>query len=240
MNYIYPTASTTAIFINGYHIEQAYQIQYKEATSKIPIYGYNDYYFSKVAIGRSMVQGVMVINYIFAGYLNSILDSKYVKNSVFVPKLYNYGLEYRPAKDYKDNLKDKISSELKTELPPNGSAEEKAARAQYIASLLTKDAATRNKTIESLNEFWSSESKTIDTGRQMESPLSIDSKNLTLDIYYQDPKYQTWFVRFDNVHFFETSQVISQAGAEGSSDPLYEIYNWIASKRTIQLVKQVV
>lgn len=241
MTHIYPTASTTAIFLNGIHIEQAYQLQYKESVKKIPIYGYDDYYYSKIAVGRAISQGVLVLNYVFAGYLNAVIDSKYVKNSAFIPKLYNYGTEYRPeSKDKFNLLKNSIKKNLKTELPPNGTAQEKAARAAYIASLLTKDAGTRNKTIEALNDFWGEGAKSIEDDMYMESPLSVDSKKLTLDVYYQDPKYQTWFLRFDNVSFFETSQVISQAGAEGSSDPLYEIYNWIASKKTIKLVKQVV
>ena len=238
MTFLYPTASTVAIFSNGYHIEQAYQIQYKETVNKIPIYGYNDYNYSKIAVGRTLVQGVLVINYIFAGYLNALLDASYKKNDSFVPRLYNYNI-VETDESQKIKLKERIKSNIRTELPPNSSSEERAARASYIASLLTKDNATREATIESLNEFWQSQDTKF-APTDLGSPLSIENNTITLDVYYQDPKYQTWFVRFDNVHFFESTQAISQAGAEGSSDPLYEVYSWIASKKTIKLIKEVV
>lgn len=239
MTFLYPTASTVAIFAGGYHIEQAYQIQYKETVNKIPIYGYNDYTYSKIAVGRTLVQGILVINYIFGGYLNAVLDSTYKKNNSFVPRLYNYNL-IEESKEQKTNLKKSIMGSLKTELPPNGTNEERAARASYIAGLLTKDASTRKQTREGLLDFWSQETQQKNNFTDLVSPLNVDSDKITLDIYYQDPKFQTWFVRFDNVHFFETTQSISQAGAEGSSDPLYEIYNWIASKKTIKLIKEVI
>lgn len=237
MTFLYPTASTVAVFANGFHIEQAYQIQYKETVNKIPIYGYNDYTYSKIAVGRTIVQGVFVINYIFGGYLNAVLDSRYKTNNSFVPRLYNYGLiENTPSQEA--SLKKNIMKTIKTELPPNGSEDERAARASYIASLLTKDAKTRDSTKESLRSFFYDEIGDVKIS-DLVSPLNVENDTITLDIYYQDPKYQTWFVRFDNVHFFETTQAVSQAGAEGSSDPLYEIYNWIASKKTIKLIKQV-
>ena len=74
--YIYSTASTVAAFINGYHIEQAYGFNYKETIPKVPVYGYNDYEFSKVLRGKGIVQGILVVNFVFPGYLTAVLTNR--------------------------------------------------------------------------------------------------------------------------------------------------------------------
>jgi len=231
MTHLYPTASTVAVFLNGIHIDQAYQLQYKEYVSKNPIYGYNDFTFSKIAYGKSLTQGMLVINFIFAGYLNTILDKQYDKPSGFIPRLYNY--EFSKKND--NILQNNIKNQLNTELPPNGTTEERTARAEYIASLISKDKKTKDTTKKALEDLFSPSQ--IESGIQtINSPIMLTKDNAILDVYYQDPQYQTWFLRFENVHFTEISQSISQAGAEGSSDPLYEIYSFISSKKTIKLV----
>lgn len=237
MTFLYPTASTTAVFINGYHLEQGYQLQFKESTPKIPIYGYNDYKYTKIAVGKGIVQGVLVINFLFPGYLNSVLEAKYTANSSFVPNLYNYGFSIK-GDNQKEKLLDNIKRELRTELPPNNTEEERAARANYLATLLSKDKATKDTTKKALEQFWISQSDGSKI-TSIQSPIDVYSEGSLLDIYYQDPAYETWFVRFYNVHFFENSQVISQAGAEGSSDNLFEVYNWVASKKEIRLIQEV-
>lgn len=232
MTHLYPTASTVAVFLNGIHIDQAYQLQYKEYVSKNPIYGYNDFTFSKIAYGKSLTQGMLVINFTFPGYLNTVLDTLYEKPSGFVPRLYNYQFSRK-----NDNiLQNNIKNQLNTELPPNGTSEERSARASYIASLISSGKQTKEATKRALESFFSPpELEPVNTS-QISSPIMLAKDNTILDVYYQDPQYQTWFLRFENVHFTEISQSISQAGAEGSSDPLYEIYSFISSKKTIKLV----
>lgn len=230
MTHLYPTASTVAVFLNGIHIDQAYQLQYKENINKVPIYGYNDPYYSKIAYGRALVQGLLIINFTFPGYLNTVLDESYEKANSFIPRLYNYSYDRK-----QDNiLTNNVEKELGTELPPNGSPEERAARAEYIANLISKK-ETKEVTKKALENLFTPAQ--IGSGLDnIDSPLALIKDNTILDVYYQDPAYQTWFIRFENVHFNELSQSISQAGAEGSSDPLYEIYNFISSKKTIKLV----
>jgi hypothetical protein len=80
------------------------------------------------------------------------------------------------------------------------------------------------------------ENEQPDRQKQMDSPMSLSRENLDMDVYYQDPALQRWYIRFNKVHFNEVSQVISQAGAEGSSDPLYEVYSFIASDKVIKLI----
>lgn len=253
--YIYSTASNVAAFINGFHIEQAYGFNYKESIPKVPIYGYNDYEFSKVVRGKGIVQGIFVINFTFPGYLTSVLTTR---QDVYVPKLYNYqfGLNASTEQQHQE----KIFRELRTELPANTSEQSKRARAEYIASLISsKDKNNKDSTKQALYDLFGIrpglESKSafdfagnlitaaspLKNTKTVQSPLIADSNSTVgnqIDIYYQDPELLNWFVRFNNVHFTEVSQNISQAGAEGSSEPLYEIYEFIAQNREIKLISK--
>jgi hypothetical protein len=256
MTFLYPTASTTAVFINGYHVEQAYQLQYKEDINKIPIYGYNDYYYSKIAVGRCLVQGILVVNFISPGYLNAVLEEPYAKATSTPKKLYNFGFT-ADKKTQDEKYKEDLKNELRTELPPMGGSygvsdqenelEYRRARAEYISKLVSGgDQKAADKAKEALFDLFiptftkpspSNGNRNINSYKQADSPLAIDNQNgLTLDIYYQDPSKSLWWVSFKNVHIYEVSQTISQAGAEGSSDPLYEVYPWIASKKVIHMV----
>lgn len=239
MTYLYPTASTVAVFLNGYHVEQGYQLQYKETVNKIPIFGYNDHKYSKIALGRQMIQGVLVVNFLFAGYLNAVIDTMFNDYGGYVPRLYNYGFSEK-GESQKERLIRDIQQELRTELPPNEDAETKKARASYIASLISKDKETKKATTEALERFIGNGTQPGESLlRDLHSPLAINNQDITLDIYYQDPEYCTWFTRFKNVNFYEVSQVASQAGAEGSSDPLYEVYSFVASEKIIKLVGEI-
>jgi hypothetical protein len=239
--YIYSTASNVAAFINGYHIEQAYGFNYKESIPKVPIYGYNDYEFSKVVRGKGIIQGILVINFIFPGYLTPVLEHK---KDPYVGRLYNYNM-INKSKSTRVKYEEIIFNELQTELPANTSIDSKKARAEYIAKLISPKndqealEATKNSLFEHLGLSSDNEKKRPEK-ESVSNPLLVEATSTygdQVDIYYQDPELSTWFVRFNNVHFTEVSQNISQAGAEGSSEPLYEIYEFIAQNREIKLIK---
>lgn len=245
--YIYSTASTVAAFLNGYHIEQAYGFNYKESVPKVPIYGYNDYEFSKVVRGKGIVQGILVLNFVFPGYLSAVLS---FRNDTFVPKLYNYNLPGGPG-DYlpstEKQVQERILASLQTELPANSGDASKKARAEFIAKLIAKNNPnSRKQTKDALSKFFNIDPDnppdltSLRKYNKITSPLIANSEpkiGNQLDIYYQDPDLATWFVRFNNVHFTDVSQNISQAGAEGSSEPLYEIYEFIAKNKEIIEIK---
>ncbi len=247
--WLYSTASTTVTFINGYHIEQCYGFNHKESVPKVPIYGYNDYEFTKAVRGKGIVQGMMILNFVFPGYLTSVLAQR---TDPYIPRLYNYDISSNfklPSSSQASQVN--IFQSLKTELPANSDDDSRRARAEFIANLLSrKNPKQKEDTKRALSKFFSS-----DPGNRLElaqnsvkkdfktilSPLVADSDSSTgnqIDIYYQDPDLSTWFVRFNNVYFTEVSQNISQAGAEGSSEPLYEIYEFIAKNREIKQIKQ--
>ena len=244
--YIYSTASTVAAFINGFHIEQAYGFNYKETVPKVPIYGYNDYEFSKVLRGKGIVQGMLVVNFVFPGYLSAVLTHR---NDVYNPK-YNTNFGFPVGPSTNRQFQERVFNQLQSELPANDDAASKRARAEYIANLITRngvsDGELENVT-DAIAKFISPSPKTYYKNEkvrkslhEINSPLIADSKATKgndLDIYYQDPDLSTWFVRFNNVHFTDVSQSISQAGAEGSSEPLYEIYEFIAKSKEIIEIK---
>jgi len=239
-DYYYPTASNVAVFLNGLHVDQAYRIDYKDNVPKIPIFGYNDYEFTQVARGKGYVQGMLIINFTVPHYLSTVLD---YKSSPFVPRLYNY---LPPSKSSDDQLQANLKQAFLTDLPPDDTTVGKQARAEYIASLISKkDKNLKAKVKKALYDFYDSglateeQADSVIKMREVANPLTIKSNTEagnTIDVYYTDPQDATWFLRFNDVHFYDVTQQISQAGAEGSSEPLYEIYSFLAKNKTIRLL----
>lgn len=237
---IFPTASSVAVFLNGIHVDQAYGFNYKDSIPKVPIYGYNDYEYTKVARGKGIVQGLLVINFIFPGYLSAVLNRR---QTAFVPKLYNYNI-IKDSPSSSAQMGDNISRRLATELPPNISSDDRAARAEYISSLISKNPGHKAQVKKTLAKFFN-QSSPQDTNLSstpyfsVPNPLTIETtsnEGNIIDIYFSDPEYATWFVRFNHVEFTETSQQMSQAGAEGSSEPLYMLHQFIAKNVDIKQV----
>jgi hypothetical protein len=253
--YIYSTASNVAAFINGYHIEQAYGFNFKESVPKVPIYGYNDYKYSKAVTGKGIVQGILVVNFMFPGYLNGVIEQS---KGAYVPKLYNYKIGHGASTE--KSHQESLFNKLKTEIPPN-TPELKTARAEYIVdTMFSKTGRTLGESmaleakrqiliaaikstfsellLSSFSDFGNGESASLH--EVMNSPLDAKqhaSEGCRIDLYYQDPDFVNWYVTFNNVYFTEVSQSASQAGAEGSSEPLYEIYQFIASDRKIKILR---
>ncbi len=221
--YIYPTASSVAGFLDGYHIDQLYQIQYKESNNILPIYGYNDRFYSTVAHGKYIVQGVLVINFITPLYLNNILSlttgTEFVLNTN--DKITGLGDVNAVAEKFNRNLK--------TELPPNGSLDERKARASYLANLVGKNKKQSTKLKQVMHQ---QTTKETNYKRSFESSILKNKPNLNLDVFYGESSNS---IRFTNVYFTEVSQIISQAGSEGSSEPLYEVYSFIAREKQITI-----
>lgn len=234
---IYPTASTTAIFLNGIHVDEAYGFNYKENIPKVPIYGYNDYEFTKVARGKGIVQGVLLVNFVFPGYLSFVLNRRL---DSYVPRLYNYNITTDSPSSSAQHGED-LSKRIATELPANSDPASRAARADYIASLLVTKGGegNRERVKKALNGHFTEVENDSFNSTTIPNPLTMPSAATNgnqLDVYYMDPAYAAWFVRFNNVEFGEVSQQVSQAGSEGSSEPLYLIYQFIAKNVEIKQI----
>lgn len=217
-SFIYPTASTVTCYIDGVLMDQVYQIQYKETINRAPIYGYNDTYFSNIAEGRRLISGVLVVNFISPLYIEAIGNQK----QLFI-----------------ENLLDKKSNNLSNQELPTYS--DKEARIGYLASLINDKNLSKQEIKDKLKESVLNKKNILNNSSQenpllelyrQKSPMRTLQGNMNrfIDIYYGQ---FTEGIRFTNVIFTDVSQTISQAGAEGSSDPLYEIYSFIAREKQI-------
>ena len=59
-----------------------------------------------------------------------------------------------------------------------------------------------------------------------------------MEVYHIEPAFAPWYIVLRDVEVTDVSQTMSAAGADGSSDPLYETYEFIARRRTIHKTKQ--
>lgn len=66
--------------IGDLFVDEAISIAYTYRSSDIPIYSYNKTTFSKVAKGRIIVQGSLVVNYVADDYISNILQSNLNRN----------------------------------------------------------------------------------------------------------------------------------------------------------------
>ncbi len=234
MNYVFPTAATVAVFIDGIHIDLLHRLDYKESLPKLPRYGYNDTLFSNIMPGRKIVQGFLAISFVEPGYLTRVLE--------------------RNMSNSKDHSIENLTQDRIDQLPPNTSPEEKQHRAEYIANLIfptselgknkfssvqerhLKNVSTeRDQFIDRLiNKFANGSIRSGPDRPNLTNPLGKGPVNM--DVYYMDPEKVTWYQRFVGLEFDETSQTISAAGAEGSSEPLYEIYSFICKDREIHVI----
>lgn len=272
--YIYPTASNVEVYLNGYLIEEAFRFDYRETAPKVPIQGYNEYQYDKVAFGKHLIQGLLVTNFVFPGYLNAAIDkrtqgvtrpSKYANDDVFAGNP-----DLARAEDAR-----RLEKEIRESYPPSleGAEDFREAKANFIVNALKEaeqriaesEARTGKKANNSVKNalrnvfFGDSTDEQIDNFLRTETsrkdaPLSFktdlnksqkksllsplvedqtDQTGSTLDIYYTSPNDANWFTRFHNVFFTEVSQTASQAGADGGAEPLYEIYQLIASRKEI-------
>ena len=71
-NYISTNAAT--LYINGWWLDDAVGIQYQVQDPKEPLYGYRDYLFRDVAVGNTIVHGMVDINFRYRGYFSILLS----------------------------------------------------------------------------------------------------------------------------------------------------------------------
>jgi hypothetical protein len=256
---IYPTASNALVFMNGYHIDQAFRIDIRESTPKIPIYGYNDYTYTKGVGGRTLIRGMLVINFTHPAYLNNAILS--VSHPSKHPGLSNYGFFGQNYASLDEVYQASIETGMLYQLPSPDTPESRKARAEYIASLLfpTEDRESvpypydsrqakqyrRRTALEAVYSLINEQSAVFhnrnrDTDFQKDqSPGMLSNQvdsGLQLEIYYTNPRKSIYYVTLTNVQITDVSQQISQAGAEGSAEPLYEVYQFIAAERNIRYV----
>lgn len=235
--YEFPTASTVSVLLNGWHIDLAYRLDWRERKPKIPLYNYNADRFSKVAQGQGLVQGFLVVNFLYPGYLTEVL--KIAKGGP-VNRLAGTNLTNEVS------VNNSVISKILDELDNLGtvSAQDKKTRIDTMASLLTANKGKdydnivnilRNKDIAAAGVRPKTGTAKID---KVLSPVHAKINNgNTLEVYYQDVRHVKWYSVFYDVEFTEITQQISAAGAEGSSEPLYEVCEFISSFRETNRIR---
>ena len=242
---IYPTASNVSVYINGIHIDQAYRIDYKESLPKSPIYGYNDEKYTKAIKGRSLIQGLLVVNFTFPGYLKAVLAEAEINPNAAEAILKQNQRYVKNTINHSQRKKDLLDS-----LPDANTPESKAQRAADISKLIL-DSTIRDydqgrqqsldyeaindseSMVQALKEkYLGGGVKSPDGLRMSRSVLTYNP--VTMDVYYGDADKMTWWVSYQDVEFSDISQQASAAGQDGSSENLFEIYEFICKGRQIK------
>lgn len=221
----FPTASNCSVFINGHHIDLAYKFDFRESTQRLPIFGYNDYNFDRAVKGRNMIQLSLVINFVHPNYLSYVFDAGFNDKLI--------GPTQSPTEDVIE--KDFFRYNLYQDTSEEGG---KASRAAYIAKILDdkKNKQRLKNDIYKITELSDLAKSTV-----YESPANhptFTHNKSTIDLYYTDPTLSIYRVSFLDVSIFDISQEISQMGMDGSSSPLFEIYQMYASKREIRTIRK--
>jgi len=229
MQDLFPTAKNVHIALDGYHIDLAFRMDWKEDRPRIPRYGYNDRKYTRTIPGRTLIQGFLVTNFIAPNYLGIIKEEE--------------------AHIISEKAQDKVRN-LISELPDTTDLTNRKARAEALGALLfppsEREAAekddlfpplhVRNKDIDPNKEIKETMIRTFIEGERllsvpaMASPLDLSS-TYTMDVYYNDIGATPWHTTFYDVEFVSVSQSFSAAGAEGSSEPIYETYEFISNSR---------
>jgi hypothetical protein len=84
----YPSPAEVKIYIGpDMWIDDAYRIDYTVANNRVPLYDYTSPYFKDVAEGNHLVQGQLIINYRFPGYLKKAFLKQLMRDSDFANDL---------------------------------------------------------------------------------------------------------------------------------------------------------
>lgn len=77
----YPSPAEVKIYLNNNWVDDAYRIEYTLSNQRTPLYDYTSQYFKGVAEGTSIIQGQLIINFRFPGYLEYAIHQQLVKDS---------------------------------------------------------------------------------------------------------------------------------------------------------------
>ena len=258
--YLFPTASNLAVFIDGIHVDLAYRVDIKDSAPKVPLYGYNDTRFSAVMSGRGIVQGFLAVNFIYPGYMTALMERRN-KGKI--------GASARTLEFQEQSVKQFIFNEL----PANTDDTSRAARAEYIANLISphtlqntssqsdvevalvgvtpgaRQSAFERKLVGSSKRLAKEAVKEALVGvfvrgeplqervrTSGRNPLEIDSE-LDMEVYYSNPDSSTWYEKLESVHFTDINKGMTAAGAEGSSEAILEVFEFFARSRRVVHVR---
>jgi hypothetical protein len=245
-----PAASTVKVMIRGIDLDLTFRLDWKESQPKVPIYGYNDIEYTKTIPGRKLIQGFLVMNYIAPHYLSAILENWDRTGKLKEKADFDQIMEELPGTE-SATLKAARAEMLASRLFSKDTSEEEETTYGPIKELAKKgspsvtDAAQNNGLLNTpgvgdgsfkqllIDRFILSDNPIVP---KIAGPGEYTTP-FDMAVYHMEPEFSNWYVLLEGVEITDVSQTISAAGSEGSSDPLYETYQFIARSRTIKEVK---
>lgn len=209
--YSYPSPAEVKIFINqNMWVDDVYRIDFNLTNQRTPLYDYTSQYFKEVAEGHSIVQGQLIINYRFPGYLR-------------------YAIEKRLTKDPKILRSLDEAAEAFRDLTQGSDAE----RIQKLLAYKRAGSFSYAKQIMSYNGDESEVKDTFNT-TLTHSKLAFDIK-----ISYGGTE-ALHSKTIEKCYIIGESQVISAAAIAGgdmssSGMPIYEVYSFFGQRITDQI-----
>lgn len=86
-NRFYPSPSTVKYYVNDIELDDMYRVDFQRNVNFQPIYGYNSTQYDFIAKGKELVNGNLIINYRYPGYLamailNALLTTNNTKDAM--------------------------------------------------------------------------------------------------------------------------------------------------------------
>ncbi len=250
MAFYLPTASKVNICIRGIELDLAFGLDWKETEPRIPIYGYNDVEYTKTVSGRRLVQGFLVMNFIAPYYLTSLLMKQEVdfrkQQRQEDDEVLNELLAGAETEAEKASRAKAIANELMRQ--EQQAFEDALLSVEDSNALRRRPRNSRLKNLRRLDQIAASNSKLkgqlINSfiggrdedleGRRLPMKTPLDYKApFPMEIYPVDASFASWYIVLEDVEITDVSQTINSSGANGSSEPLYETYSFLAKRRTV-------
>ena len=214
----YPGPAQIRLYIDGYWIDDACAVQWQVQDTKIPKWGYNDRLFRAVALGTTLVQGMLSIQFRYVGYLNGVV-AKLAKNRAQAEEL----IERVSAKEPVGGLPARFMLSSKEEI-------------EAFAVEAAKGPDQGTAVFEFLkNRFWKSTPGAWgDEGQVIKNQLGRAGTLPPFDIQVrynpnsEDPALQQKIL---GVHLIGESKVVEIDHPDGSR-PIREVYSFFAKDLT--------
>lgn len=217
----YPSPADVRVFIGDIWVDDLYRIDFSVNNPRTPLYDYTSTYFKDVVEGTTIVQGQLVINYRYPGYLLYAINNRKV-----IPQPgQEYGLDGLRIKNT-PNYKVKDSSEIFRDIA-NGSDQQKMLKLIGYKKLgaldNVKQVAAALVGQQTLNGIEQGEVLTHKT----KMPFDITITYGINDIFYRKI--------IKNCYIIGESEVISAAAVAGgdlssSGMPILEVYSFFGKK----------
>ena len=247
--------------IHGVDVDLAFRLDWKEAQPRVPIYGYNDHEYTKTISGRKLIQGFLVMNYIAPHYLTSYFsvqdriarqkseqDTKFDLFEILPPTLTKAdriaraemiaSLMFKEAHSVRGPYGDSALSQIYAgqarhfDSVAHGAAYKPGYSKSKLGTTVNKTQEVPIGIKQKLFDAFGGGRVPFQREPHINTVFDI-SRPFNMEVYHLEPEFAPWYIVLDSVEITDVSQTMSAAGAEGSSDPLYETYEFIAKRRTI-------